>query len=236
MNIYLQQIVNQSLPNKYTNWYISIISNALTRTTTEYTEKHHILPKSFGLGGSKDKENLVILTGREHFVCHQLLTKMVVGDFKKKMWYALWRIVNIRKQFARVNSRQYAIWREEISIIHRKRIVSESTRKKQSEAIKGTHIGWHHTPAAKKKISDAHIGKAKAPFTKEHIKNLSLSHSGEKHKNFGKHHSTATRQKISSTMTSPKSKYHVILVSCLRCKTVTNIGNYTKHHGANCKH
>lgn len=39
-----------------------------------YTEVHHILPAS--LGGSNDKDNLVRLTAREHFICHALLLKI----------------------------------------------------------------------------------------------------------------------------------------------------------------
>lgn len=41
-----------------------------------YYERHHILPKSlFPLWKSR-KSNLVLLTAREHFFCHQLLTKI----------------------------------------------------------------------------------------------------------------------------------------------------------------
>jgi len=38
-----------------------------------YFEIHHIIPRC--LGGSDDKENLVMFTGREHFVAHMLLWK-----------------------------------------------------------------------------------------------------------------------------------------------------------------
>jgi len=41
---------------------------------SQYTENHHIVPKS--LGGSDDKSNLVRLSAREHFLCHLLLTKI----------------------------------------------------------------------------------------------------------------------------------------------------------------
>jgi len=37
-----------------------------------YFENHHIIPKC--LGGNNDPENLVLLTLREHFVAHKLLT------------------------------------------------------------------------------------------------------------------------------------------------------------------
>jgi hypothetical protein len=41
------------------------------------------------LGGSNEKENLVELTAREHFVCHWLLIKMTEGEDRSKMLYAL---------------------------------------------------------------------------------------------------------------------------------------------------
>lgn len=41
------------------------------KTKLEYFEKHHIIPKS--LGGTDENENLVLLTPKEHFLCHKLL-------------------------------------------------------------------------------------------------------------------------------------------------------------------
>lgn len=40
----------------------------------EYYENHHIIPKC--LGGSDDKQNLIYLTYREHFIAHWLLVKI----------------------------------------------------------------------------------------------------------------------------------------------------------------
>ena len=40
---------------------------------TGYIEKHHIIPRS--LGGTNDKENLVALSGREHYIAHLLLAR-----------------------------------------------------------------------------------------------------------------------------------------------------------------
>lgn len=75
------------LDNKYTLWYSRIINSAQVRAIipTNYTELHHIIPKS--LGGKDDRSNLVRLTPREHYVCHLLLTKMVVGPAKRSMGY-----------------------------------------------------------------------------------------------------------------------------------------------------
>ena len=57
-----------------------------------YYEKHHIQPRS--LGGNNNKENLVKLTAREHFICHWLLVKMYdKGTIERyKMLCALWRM------------------------------------------------------------------------------------------------------------------------------------------------
>jgi hypothetical protein len=139
------------LQNKYTKWYFSIISKAKNRTNLkEYSEKHHIVPKS--LGGSNDPSNLVDLTAREHFVCHMLLTKMVVGKFKQKMIYAWWSMSNQKRpdQFRyKITSHLYNIIKEaasknhtlfrhsveskkKISLSLKNKIVSEETKQKQS--------------------------------------------------------------------------------------------------------
>ena len=75
------------LTNKYSKTYFAITSNAKKRITEGYTELHHIIPQS--MGGSNDKENLVELTAREHFICHWLLIKMTEGEDRSKMLYAL---------------------------------------------------------------------------------------------------------------------------------------------------
>ena len=82
------------LQNKYTSWYYSIISKAKQRVTVGYTEKHHVIPRT--LGGKNDKDNTVILTAREHFICHLLLTKMLTGQERQKMVYALHMLSNAR--------------------------------------------------------------------------------------------------------------------------------------------
>ena len=58
----------------YHKIYNAIIIKRKQNYFNGYTENHHIIPKS--LGGTDDKENLVELSAREHFICHLLLTKM----------------------------------------------------------------------------------------------------------------------------------------------------------------
>ena len=41
----------------------------------KYFEKHHIIPKSIDITFANDKDNLIVLSGREHFIAHQKLLK-----------------------------------------------------------------------------------------------------------------------------------------------------------------
>jgi hypothetical protein len=106
------------LQNKYTRVYFSIIENARNRTIEGYKEKHHIIPQS--LGGSNDLNNIVELTAREHFVCHLLLTKMVEGIDKSKMYQAAWMMAFVHgkgQERYRVNNRTYEKLRLEMSAV-----------------------------------------------------------------------------------------------------------------------
>lgn len=58
----------------YQNIYKSLITKRQKNPASGYTERHHTLPKS--MGGSDDTSNLVVLTGREHWVAHLLLYKI----------------------------------------------------------------------------------------------------------------------------------------------------------------
>jgi hypothetical protein len=106
--------------NKYSRWYNSIVDNAKNRTVLlDYSEKHHIVPKS--IGGTNNKENLVCLTAKEHFVCHLLLTKMLIGPAKQKMIYAFWQLsnqTNIHQHRHKSSGRMYTLARKMFSEQH----------------------------------------------------------------------------------------------------------------------
>ena len=110
------------LTNKYSKLYYKITSNAKQRITEGYTELHHIIPQS--MGGSNDKENLVELTAREHFICHWLLIKMTDGEDRSKMLYALKGMKAENKYQQRyqtkITARVYETYRIEHSINHSK--------------------------------------------------------------------------------------------------------------------
>lgn len=134
------------LDNKYTIWYNNIISNAKSRINQDgYFEKHHIIPVS--LGGTNKKDNIVILTPKEHFVCHILLTKMTVGNQKYKMCFALNMLTNaknIGKGRYTPNSKLYEYAKKS----HRKAIDELWTAEKralQAEKIRPIVKGRKHS-------------------------------------------------------------------------------------------
>lgn len=137
------------LQNKYTRWYYSIIQRAQTRTISNYTEKHHIIPKS--LGGSNNKDNLVALTAREHFVCHLLLTRITTGEARKKMVFAVFYLTGKGKSNRNnkaKNSRLYSKLKEDLCKIvsqqhkgSKRPKRSEEYRLKQTQSKLGQHNG-----------------------------------------------------------------------------------------------
>lgn len=106
--------------NKYFYWYVNLIERRLISPATgEYIENHHIFPRSFG--GTDSRDNMVILTAREHLVCHMCLAKFTIANYQIKMKYALNAMMIRRDPISRenikINSRLYAAIRQEISLL-----------------------------------------------------------------------------------------------------------------------
>lgn len=57
--------------------YRAMLENRKRRNGTYY-ERHHIIPKS--LGGRNIKENIALLTAKEHYICHILLIRIYKND------------------------------------------------------------------------------------------------------------------------------------------------------------
>lgn len=210
------------LQNKYTKWYNNIITNAKSRPIVKeiYTEKHHIIPKS--LGGNDSEDNLVHLTAREHFVCHLLLPKMLVGSAKRNMTFAIWSMLNRdhSKQRSRhkVNSHIYQRLKIQIaqasSDLHKGKPKSEETKRKISEKAKGRvspNKGKPMTFEQKQKMRNT-IAKNGRIISSETVAKIlesrkSYKHSEETKQKIGNAHkgktqivSEETKQKISNSL------------------------------------
>lgn len=185
--------------NKYSKYYYNIIDQAKSRTLagTVYTEKHHIIPKSFG--GNNSKDNLVILTAREHFICHKLLVRMTTGIYRHKMAHALWRMCNSLKSDYKVTAHTYASARA-----HHAHIVSTVGTGGQFKIGRTTwNKGIPRTDEVKAAISKAHTGRktgrTSETFTDEWKANISKANTGKETWNKGVARTGEERAKISAT-------------------------------------
>jgi len=195
------------IENKYTKLYYKITSNAKQRITDGYTELHHIIPQS--MGGSNDKENLVDLTAREHFICHWLLIKMTEGEDRSKMLYALngMKAENRYQQryHTKITARVYEKYRIEHAENHSKRMkgrkawnkgipqTDEHREKNRQAALqrapkseetitkwKESRAGYTHSEETRQKQSLASKGKPKGPMSEEQKQTRSITMTGQK--------------------------------------------------------
>lgn len=200
--------------NKYYTIYFNIVNAAKYRKNVNcYTEKHHIIPKS--LGGKNNKENLVLLTAREHYVAHRLLIKMYSGEEKIKMQHAFWKL-NTRyenEKIISINSRTF-----------------EKSRKSQAEIMKNKMSGRivsEKTKEAARKTCKSRTGEKHPLYGKErpkHVKEASrLANLGNKYC-VGRILSIETREKMKQSQLSRKK------FICTYCnRTISGEGNFKKH-------
>lgn len=172
------------LDNKYTKYYRAIINRAASISRSkksEYFEAHHIVPRS--LGGKNQKTNLVLLTGREHFLCHLLLTKMFPhhSNGHKRMLHAFMFLKGANSHQQRyVNSRLYENIKQDYAEIRSQatkgKALSAEHRRKISKALKGHKvskttralISAKATVRKRKPFSDEYKARHSATMKKRH--------------------------------------------------------------------
>lgn len=103
----------------YSKIYDQLVAKAKPRGLNKnsvdfYTEIHHIVPRS--IGGTDESSNLVMFSGREHFVAHMLLWKSYPEDISLMraafMMSSRWKTRDIPDEHPQ-NSRTYSRLREE---------------------------------------------------------------------------------------------------------------------------
>ena len=150
-----------------------------------YYEKHHIMPRC--LNGNNDEENLVLLTAREHFVMHKLLTYIYPENRKIAKAFHLMTFMNKRKYG--ITSRDYAYALE----LYRSHGLSEETKQKISIGNKGKRTGKKSSKETKEKLSKVGKGRICSEETKQKMR--------KPHKKFSKE--TREKMKISAKNRPP---------------------------------
>jgi len=114
--------------------YTKIIQNAKNQNRIKsknfYFELHHIIPKC--LGGTNEKKNVVLLTPKEHYICHKLLTRIYPSN--SKIMFALQMMIYTHKDLRKLklSSRDYTCIKE----LRYKNGLPEETKQKMRDAIR----------------------------------------------------------------------------------------------------
>jgi hypothetical protein len=197
-----------------------------------YYERHHIIPKC--LGGTNTEENLVLLSGREHYVCHKLLTYIYSNN--RGIILAFIRML-YSKNFEKIfSSKDYEFAKEMLSKQMTGKKLTESHKKNIGKGVKGKLKGIPKTIDAKIKMKISRIKFLKNygnPLLGRKRPEFGKNQKGEKNPMFGKHLSINARKKIGEFQKGKPKNFTKI--KCNYCGIETNPGNYIRWHNENCK-
>jgi len=229
----------------YLKIYVNIINKAKFENRKSgckiYYENHHILPKC--MGGNDEKENLVLLTAKEHFICHKLLVEIYPN--KKGLIYACMIMCN---KISSSNKRDYIV----------SSIEYERVRHLYHEKCSGENhymFGKKHSEKTKEKLRQINLGDNNPMFNKKawnkglpKEQQPMFGRCGELSLNFGKKASQETKDKLSKMRKGViLSKEHKEKISksrmgqkyerveCPHCDKIIDPGNAKKWHFDNCK-
>lgn len=205
----------------YEKIYNQIVERARNRVLDSYTERHHIIPRC--LGGTNDKKNIVLLTAREHYICHWLL--YLIHPDNKKVKHAFWMMCNTKSsnqdRTYTISSRFY-----------------ESVKKEISE-IKSNAMLGQGNPNFGKSVSEDRKKKWKTTYGDKSV--------GVNNPMFGKRHSDETKKTLSrlklgkcrsedSIRKQKESIKNRVLITCPHCNlTAKKSPNMSRYHFNNCK-
>ena len=99
----------------------------LKKSKDLYLENHHKVPKA--LGGTNKKENMILLTAREHYIAHMMLYKA----FGEKMLSAFYLMTNIRSKTQKITARMYEKLKKEFG----QRLGLQNKTRKPEKVTKG---------------------------------------------------------------------------------------------------
>jgi len=144
-----------------------------------YYESHHVIPEHFFIkrirkgppgwlpGDPEESNNKVLLTGREHYVIHQLLVK--IYPHEQGVIFAAHKMTSKTKnQIGRSRNKLYEWIRIRHAEAMRKRPTTKETREKMSKTRKGrpAHNKGKPSPLKGRKKSESHLQNLKLAWTK----------------------------------------------------------------------
>ncbi len=182
----------------------------------KYHERHHIVPRC--MNGSDDKENLIDLYAREHFIAHKLLAQENPEVYNLVYaWGCMAWEENSHQERRCITPEEY----EEAKIVYSKLMsiaAKERLAKPENNPMYGVRrfgednpmYGKHHTKEVRKILSEKgkarysekkdhpwygrhHTEESKIKMSKSHKKRLE---NPENHPMYGKHHTKESRKKM----------------------------------------
>ena len=140
----------------------------------EYWEKHHIIPQC--LGGNNKKENIVLLTPREHYIAHWLLWKATKSH---KLAFAFAGLSYQHKSKRNFSAKEYErarqIYKTVASLIYKGRALTDEHRRKLSIAAQ------NRAPDSEETRRNKSLARKGKTLSEEHKKSIGLSQLGKKH-------------------------------------------------------
>lgn len=185
-----------------------------------YYECHHILPKC--LGGSNDKENLVLLTAREHYIAHKLLTYIYPENTKIIYAFHLMTCFNKNKEY--VSSKDYELARS----LRSNKSLSKETKEKLSIKSSGKNNGMFKNG---EKISGEKNGMFGKHHTEKSIEKIKNSKRGETY-----WIKINNLNNIKKLRIETGKKYIHFEKQCPHCNLIGKGPNMTRYHFNNCKY
>lgn len=203
----------------------------------EYHETHHIAPKC--MGGTNDKDNLIDLFAREHFIAHRLLAlENPNNDKLVYAWSCMAFVKGNNQERYELTPEEYEEARIALSQTMRNREISEETLENMRKAAKersknpifiekqrntqkkrfsipenNPMFGKHHTEEARKKIGAATRDRA---MNTDWRKKISEAVRGEKHANVHPVYCPELNEYFWGA-TEVENKYGILATLVLRC-------------------
>lgn len=200
----------------------------------QYFEFHHILPKSIFPLWTKRKSNIVALTAREHFFCHQLLIKIYQDSCIALALY--WLYNGTQKQYYKISSREYLKIKQSIAVAlkhkykgksHNKGLYATFSEKKKQEIKEKRKNTKIKNGVSLVKENNPMYGK----HWKDHPEWKHYDRNGKNNPNYGNHKLAGKNnpmygKKVKSLTKRVKCiEDNIIFESCRDCEKYYNIHN-----------